>query len=149
MTERVYNLLNGPRLTRQLIRAKKEKREALISSLTSGCIRYDKPAVQVSPGDRIADVMAEVDEIDRAIQSFYRMLDSRELLLKAYCQSLKPQQARVIRMYYLGKSTTWTDVSSAMRISRRKAIELRDNAVDQLEDYMRELYDAEKNEKNA
>lgn len=144
MTERVYNLLNMPRLTRRRIQEKLEKREELISSLTSGCIRYDKPAVQVSPSDRIADVMAEVDEIDRVIQSFYRMLDSSELLLKAYCQSLKPQEATAIRLYYLGTDATWSTVGATMQISRRKAIRLRDDAINTLEMYMSELYDAEK-----
>ena len=62
-----YEYLTRPRKLKNKILRLQEKKEALEYSLLPGAIRYDKPAVDHSPVDKMSEIMAKIDEIDRNI----------------------------------------------------------------------------------
>lgn len=103
-----YRLLLPRRLADDIYRLGL-RREELITKLLPKAITYDKDRVQTTPEDRVAVVMAEVDELDRKIEELKRqrfeaiqeiageidlLEDSRErTILDAYYLSGEPMES--------------------------------------------------------
>ena len=63
-----YDFLMQIRRKEIIIRRKEMQRDELRDCLLPGAVRYDRDKVQSSPTDKMADVMARVDELDREIE---------------------------------------------------------------------------------
>ena len=62
-----YNHFMKVRRIEYKIQRLKYRRTALESCLLPPAIRYDKDKVQVTPSDKVSEIVAEIDEIDRKI----------------------------------------------------------------------------------
>lgn len=67
MSDKKYNHFMKVRRVEFKIQKLKYRRAALEACLLPPAIRYDKDKVQVSPSDKISEIMAEIDKIDRKI----------------------------------------------------------------------------------
>ena len=61
-----YDFLMQIRRKEIIIRRKETQRDELRACLLPGAIRYDRDRVQSTPTDKMADVIARVDELDRS-----------------------------------------------------------------------------------
>ncbi len=109
-----------------------EKRASL---LPSG-MRYDKVMVQSSPnGDPMGEVMSEIDELEKKMNSQLRGLIKQYDKAVTYISKLENSEQRtVLSMYYLGSDRPrWEDVAKAMNYSERKIYSLHEEAIKELE----------------
>ena len=65
--DETYDFLMQIRRKGIIIRRKETQRDELRACLLPGAIRYDRDRVQSTPTDKMADVIARVDELDREI----------------------------------------------------------------------------------
>lgn len=63
-----YDFLMQIRRKEIIIRRKEMQRDELRACLLPGAVRYDRDKVQSTPTDKMSDVMARVDELDREIE---------------------------------------------------------------------------------
>lgn len=67
-----YDFLMQIRRKEIIIRRKETQRDELRACLLPGAVRYDRDKVQSTPTDKMSDVMARVDELDREIEQLRR-----------------------------------------------------------------------------
>lgn len=114
MTDKVYEFLNGPKFTAELIQAKKRKRTERLLAMVPGAIRYDTPRVQSSPSDRMSEIMGEVDELDLEIEDLREQLRTqRQQIADMSRRELDEQACRVIILRYID-GLQWRDVAAAV-----------------------------------
>lgn len=118
----VLTFLRGIRAERFEIITLREAREQLKSELLPKAITYDKDKVQTSaPSDRMLEVAAKVDAIDRKLEARYvRLLTDVDIANKIIDQVESPESREVLMLRYLmGKRRpmTWPEIAEHMSYS--------------------------------
>ena len=120
MTDDVLTFLKGIRKKRRELRIIQDRIGQLRMSLYPSGIRYDIDRVQTSPTDRMVEVAAQLDEIERKEREHVRQIlsdnDKAETLV-----SLMPtsEYRQLIYLRYLAsdESSSWESVANAMHYS--------------------------------
>ena len=101
--EEVKTLLRRPRSITNAIQRKKEQADALKASLLPMGIRYDSDRVMTSPTDRMADVMAEIDRLEREIRELAEEKPRAVRESIYFIEKLSDQQAEVMTLYFVAE----------------------------------------------
>ena len=132
MTERVYRLLYKPRQIDRQIGSINAKIESLKYSLTISGIRYDKVSVKASVSDRMSEVAAEVDELERQRDALIaeRIQSVREI--EEAVNSLTDDTERtILYMQYVGKMEP-KKIEKTISYSERGMYKIRTRALEHL-----------------
>lgn len=127
--QETYDFLLGPRRISDEIWRKDLRRQELKSCLLSPGIAYDGDRVQASPEDSMARIMAEVDELDRQIDTLRRSMATEILRISRVVDQMDdPREATVLDAYYLGRRSM-QEIADHLHYSTRHVYRLRDDGV--------------------
>lgn len=104
--------------------------ERMESTLQGHAIRYDQDKVQVSPSDRVADVMADMEELLLKQKRLQRDLLKAEQETADLIGRLKDGKHRLVLTYRYTASLPWASIAKRMGYDERHVKRLRDDAVD-------------------
>ena len=140
MTDKVYEFLSAPRETTEELRRKRQKRTQIWSTLSGGAIRYDLPRVQTSPHDRMADVMAEIDELDQEISRLRSLRrKQRQDIIDATEILTVELSGRCLILHYVD-GLKWSDVARAVHKSESTVFRYHRQAVFELDQYVDNMF---------
>ena len=112
--------------------------DILAWSLIPGAIQYDKDKVQTSPSDRMAEVMAELDDFQRA-RMFYRARIEKEreqiANMCAACGTLTEKEQTVISSHYIDL-IDWGEIAEQIEVTDRRVLQLHGSAIEKLEAFL-------------
>ena len=124
-----YDFLMQIRRKEIIIRRKETQRDELRACLLPGAIRYDRDRVQSTPTDKMADVIARVDELDREIEQLRREKALLILRISDAIEQLPDEYEKtVLTMFYIGREAM-TEVAKAINYSARRAYYFRKQGV--------------------
>lgn len=106
--------------------------ERMESTLQGHAIRYDQDKVQVSPSDRVADVMADMEELLKKQKRLQRDLLSAEQETADLIGRLKDGKHRLVLTYRYTAGLSWEKIGKRIGYDERHARRLRDEAVNLL-----------------
>jgi len=138
MRDWLVTILYAPTETSKEIRALMERMDTLAWSMIPGAIRYDKPRVQTSPVDRLAEAMGSIDEAQRELAFLdqrRRKEESRIRELCMACEDLTEQERYVILKRYMYREK-WESIAYWLDLSDRRIYTIHGSAVDKLEAFL-------------
>lgn len=128
----IYAILNRPDKIQLQIRGKLMQAAALRSCLGPQAITYDKDKVQTSPSDKMVEIMAKIEELDREVDRLRADKAQAILLVTRMAHSLPDiAQQTIILEYYLG-GLSMEEIAQDIGYSASRTYSLRDDAVRQL-----------------
>lgn len=124
-----YDFLMQIRRKEIIIRRKETQRDELRSCLLPGAIRYDREKVQSAPTDKMADVIARVDELDREIEQLRREKASLVIVISDAIEKLENDNEKtVLTEFYIARAPM-TQAADAINYSVRRAYDFRKRGV--------------------
>jgi hypothetical protein len=137
MTDKVYRLLYAPRRIDREISRINDRISSLKYSLLASGIRYDKDSVQTSPSDRMTDVFAEIDELERKRDAMvFSRIDAMNRIETAIGFLEDDEQKTVLSRQYIGNESV-DSLTGTMHYSRRKIYTIRRIALKNLENIVK------------
>lgn len=102
--QETYDYLTRIRKTEYAIKRKQLQREELKSCLLPNGIQYDLDKVQTSPKDKVSEIMARVDELDRQIEE---LMQKKALLVIEIGEAIEQlpdgNEKTVLTGFYIGR----------------------------------------------
>lgn len=127
-----YDFLMQIRRKEVIIRRKETQRDELRACLLPGAIRYDRDKVQTTPSDKMGDVMARVDELDREIEQLRHEKASLIIEIGDAIEQLSDDNEKtVLTEFYIARAPM-TEVADAINYSVRRAYYFRKMGVTHL-----------------
>lgn len=124
-----YDFLMQIRRKEIIIRRKETQRDELRACLLPGAIRYDHEKVQSAPTDKMADVIARVDELDREIEQLRREKASLVIVISDAIEKLEDDNEKtVLTEFYIARAPM-TQAADAINYSVRRAYDFRERGV--------------------
>lgn len=124
-----YDFLMQIRRKEIIIRRKETQRDELRACLLPGAIRYDREKVQSTPTDKMADVIARVDELDREIEQLRREKASLVIVISDAIEKLEDENEKtVLTEFYIARAPM-TQAAYAINYSIRRAYDFRKRGV--------------------
>lgn len=124
-----YDFLMQIRRKEIIIRRKETQRDELRACLLPGAIRYDREKVQSAPTDKMADVIASVDELDREIEQLRREKASLVIVIREAIEKLEDDNEKtVLTEFYIARAPM-TQAADAINYSVRRAYDFRKRGV--------------------
>lgn len=126
--------LIGIRSIEKRLHTKRLELEALrYKASGAGTIRYDKEQVQTSPGDYLAEAMADIIEIEKQIEKEERNVEKKKGKAYSIVRKIEsPDQRIIIEWYYLN-GLSMIDTAERLNMSERSAYYLREDALKSFE----------------
>lgn len=129
--DETYDFLMQIRRKGIIIRRKETQRDELRACLP-GAIRYDRDRVQSTPTDKMADVIARVDELDREIEQLRREKVTLVIEISDAIEKLEDDNEKtVLTEFYIARAPM-TEVADAINYSVRRAYHFRKMGVTHL-----------------
>jgi DNA-directed RNA polymerase specialized sigma24 family protein len=139
MTEEVYQLLYAPRKIDRKIGRINAKIESLRYSLSVSGIRYDKDNVQSSPSDRMSEVFAEIDELERDRDALIHNRMEYISSIEHNVDTLDDDEERtILYMQYIGNDNA-QKIADTIPCSLRTYYRTRKKALDHLNEKMAQM----------
>lgn len=127
-----YEYLLGPRRISDEIWRKDLRRQELKACLLPIGIVYDKDKVQTTPEDQMAEVMAEVADLDQQIEFLQHQLAHRIMRISQNIDRLAdPRQATILDAYYLGQRSM-AEIAEHLHYSLQHTYRLRIDGVENM-----------------
>lgn len=124
-----YDFLMQIRRKEIIIRRKETQRDELRACLLPGAVRYDRDKVQSTPTDKMSDVMARVDELDREIEQLRREKASLIIEIGDAIERLEDDNEKtVLTEFYIARAPM-TQAADAINYSVRRAYDFRKRGV--------------------
>ena len=124
-----YDFLMQIRRKEIIIRRKETQRDELRACLLPGAVRYDRDKVQSTPTDKMSDVMARVDELDREIEQLRREKASLIIEIGDAIEKLEDDNEKtVLTEFYIARAPM-TQAADAINYSVRRAYDFRKRGV--------------------
>ena len=124
-----YDFLMQIRRKEIIIRRKETQRDELRACLLPGAVRYDRDKVQSTPTDKMSDVMARVDELDREIEQLRREKATLVIEISAAIEKLEDDNEKtVLTEFYIARAPM-TQAADAINYSVRRAYDFRKRGV--------------------
>lgn len=124
-----YDFLMQIRRKEIIIRRKETLRDELRACLLPGAVRYDRDKVQSTPTDKMSDVMARVDELDREIEQLRREKASLIIEIGDAIEKLEDDNEKtVLTEFYIARAPM-TQAADAINYSVRRAYDFRKRGV--------------------
>lgn len=116
-----------------LIKRKQAEAEAIIAALELVGINYERDKVQTSLSDRMANVFAKADLMYKAIEKdIERLLDIHKEICEVIEKISDNRLRRVLTLRYINLMS-WEDVADTMYLSRSRILQLRREALNEVE----------------
>lgn len=93
-------LLQRPARIESRLRRKTQELETLRASLIPGAVRYDADKVQTTPGDRLADAMAELVELEEEIAQLQIEKGLAVLRIGKVLDQIEDKHAEILLAFY-------------------------------------------------
>lgn len=135
MTAREY--MRNIKILRKRIRMYQEQieRDTILAAGVSG-IRYDKDRVQTSPvGDRMTDIVSKIIDTTVKLEEAIHDFQMKEEEAISFLSNLKEEYERALTFHYLD-GASWTEVARMMDYDDRYIYELKDKALDELDELL-------------
>lgn len=124
-----YDFLMQIRRKEIIIRRKEIQRDELRACLLPGAVRYDRDKVQSTPTDKMSDVMARVDELDREIEQLRREKATLVIEISDAIEKLEDDNEKtVLTEFYIARAPM-TQAADAINYSVRRAYDFRKRGV--------------------
>lgn len=124
-----YDFLMQIRRKEIIIRRKETQRDELRACLLPGAVRYDRDKVQSTPTDKMSDVMARVDELDREIEQLRREKAALVIEISDAIEKLEDDNEKtVLTEFYIARAPM-TQAADAINYSVRRAYDFRKRGV--------------------
>lgn len=124
-----YDFLMQIRRKEIIIRRKETQRDELRACLLPGAIRYDREKVQSAPTDKMADVIARVNELGREIEQLRREKASLVIVISDAIEKLEDDNEKtVLTEFYIARAPM-TQAADAINYSVRRAYDFRKRGV--------------------
>lgn len=124
-----YDFLMQIRRKEIIIRRKETQRDELRACLLPGAVRYDRDKVQSTPTDKMSDVMARVDELDREIEQLRREKAPLIIEIGDAIEKLEDDNEKtVLTEFYIARAPM-TQAADAINYSVRRAYDFRKRGV--------------------
>lgn len=124
-----YDFLMQIRRKEIIIRRKETQRDELRACLLPGAVRYDRDKAQSTPTDKMSDVMARVDELDREIEQLRREKASLIIEIGDAIEKLEDDNEKtVLTEFYIARAPM-TQAADAINYSVRRAYDFRKRGV--------------------
>lgn len=101
MTNDVYLFIHAPMWTKARIRAKEAQIKDLELMMLPSGIRYDKDAVQTSPGDPMLEFAEKLTELEAEIIALKRQYLTEQRQVSETINKLPPDEAEVLTERYI------------------------------------------------
>lgn len=129
MRDKKYNHFLKVRRIEFKIQRLKYRRAALEACLLPPAIRYDKDKVQVTPSDKVSEIVAEIDKIDRKIaelisDNLYAIQEVSEAI-----DALDDDLEKTILYGYLLAGRSMTAISNDIHYSRQHTYRIYQQAI--------------------
>lgn len=116
-----YNYLMQVRRTESQIKRLEMKAKELRSCLLPGAIRYDTDKVMNTPQDKLSEIMAEVDEIERNIQA--KKVEKARLVeeITSTIEELEDENEKTVLTAFFVARESMNQAAEAISYSLRRA----------------------------
>lgn len=128
----IYDFLMQIRRKEIIIRRKEMQRDELRACLLPGAIRYDRDRVQSTPTDKMADVIARVDELDREVEQLKHEKAQRILEISNAIEKLEDDTEKVVLTEFYIARAPMSQVAETIHYSIRRAYHFRKAGVTHL-----------------
>lgn len=127
-----YDRLLLPRRLADDIHRLELRREELVTKLLPKAITYDKDRVQTTPEDRVAVVMAEVDELDRKIEALKcKRFEAIQEITQDLDQLEDSRERLILDAYYLS-GQSMESIADYLNYSLSHTYRIRDSGVENM-----------------
>nr|DAE46731.1 MAG TPA: Protein of unknown function (DUF1492) [Caudoviricetes sp.] len=131
-----YDFLMQIRRKEIIIRRKEMQRDELRDCLLPGAVRYDRDKVQSSPTDKMADVMARVDELDREIEQLKLEKAQAIIEISDIIEKLDNDKEKAVLTAFYIKAASMEAVAGIVCYSVRHTYLLRKQGVEHLKEVL-------------
>lgn len=131
-----YDFLMQIRRKEIIIRRKEMQRDELRDCLLPGAVRYDRDKVQSSPTDKMADVMARVDELDREIEQLKLEKAQAIIEISDVIEKLDNDKEKAVLTAFYIKAASMEAVAGIVCYSVRHTYLLRKQGVEHLKEVL-------------
>lgn len=131
-----YDFLMQIRRKEIIIRRKEMQRDELRACLLPGAVRYDRDKVQSTPTDKMSDVMARVDELDREIEQL-KLEKARAIIeISDIIEKLDNDKEKAVLTAFYIKAASMETVAGIVCYSVRHTYLLRKQGVEHLKEVL-------------
>lgn len=131
-----YDFLMQIRRKEIIIRRKEMQRDELRACLLPGAVRYDRDKVQSTPTDKMSDVMARVDELEREIEQL-KLEKARAIIeISDIIEKLDNDKEKAVLTAFYIKAASMETVAGIVCYSVRHTYLLRKQGVEHLKEVL-------------
>lgn len=134
--DETYDFLMQIRRKGIIIRRKETQRDELRACLLPGAIRYDRDRVQSTPTDKMADVIARVDELDREIERLKLEKAQAIIEISDVIEKLDNDKEKAVLTAFYIKAASMEAVAGIVCYSVRHTYLLRKQGVEHLKEVL-------------
>lgn len=134
--DETYDFLMQIRRKEIIIRRKEMQRDELRACLLPGAIRYDRDRVQSTPTDKMADVIARVDELDREIERLKLEKAQAIIEISDVIEKLDNDKEKAVLTAFYIKAASMEAVAGIVCYSVRHTYLLRKQGVEHLKEVL-------------
>lgn len=134
--DETYDFLMQIRRKEIIIRRKEMQRDELRACLLPGAIRYDRDRVQSTPTDKMADVIARVDELDREIERLKLEKAQAIIEISDVIEKLDNDKEKAVLTAFYIKAASMEAVAGIVCYSVRHTYFLRKQGVEHLKEVL-------------
>ncbi|MBQ2930984.1 MAG: DUF1492 domain-containing protein [Clostridia bacterium] len=131
-----YDFLMQIRRKEIIIRRKEMQRDELRACLLPGAVRYDRDKVQSTPTDKMSDVMARVDELDREIEQLKLEKAQAIIEISDVIEKLDNDKEKAVLTAFYIKAASMETVAGIVCYSVRHTYLLRKQGVEHLKEVL-------------
>lgn len=131
-----YDFLMQIRRKEIIIRRKEMQRDELRACLLPGAVRYDRDKVQSTPTDKMSDVMARVDELDREIERLKLEKAQAIIEISDVIEKLDNDKEKAVLTAFYIKAASMEAVAGIVCYSVRHTYLLRKQGVEHLKEVL-------------
>ena len=133
MTDKVFEFLRKPQATKLQIRSKLMQIEDLRLMMLPSGIRYDKDAVQTSPGDPMAAYAERLDDLEREVRNLRRQYLAERDAIAWAVEQLPEMRERVVLVGRYVRGLSYDDIAAELGMSTERVYQLRRSGVKSLD----------------
>lgn len=128
----VFDILKRPGKIAFELRITEMRIEALENMLQGHAIRYDLDKVQTSPEDRVAEVVASMEELMKKRRMLQGAIATASDRSAALIDELPDEKSRLILYCRYTSGLSWRDTAAASGYEERQTYRIHDAAIDWL-----------------
>lgn len=133
ISEELYEILRKPKEIKYRLCYINSQINNLQSCLLPFGIRYDNVKVSLSPSDKMSEIEAEIDKLEREHYDVERQISISEEQIKNLCRCLTPIEETVIMMRFVA-CQTFEQIGLALNYDRSGVWRVYDRAIKKMED---------------